>query len=57
MTAAIQTSGLSASLLYWSAGNSQITRGVSAADYAVLLATGLSAWGAAMLAFRRLDVR
>ncbi len=46
-----------ASLLYWSVGNSQITRGVSPADYAVLLATGLSAWGAAMLAFRRLDVR
>jgi len=46
-----------ASLLYWSVGNSQITRGVSAADYAVLLATGLFAWGAAVLAFRRLDVR
>ncbi len=46
-----------ASLLYWSVGNSQITGGVSAADYAVLLATGLCAWGAAVLAFRRLDVR
>jgi ABC-2 type transport system permease protein len=46
-----------ASLLYWSVGNSQITDGVSAADYAVLLATGLLAWGAAVLAFRRLDVR
>jgi ABC-2 type transport system permease protein len=46
-----------ASLLYWSVGNSQITRGVSAADYAVLLAAGLFAGGAAVLAFRRLDVR
>lgn len=46
-----------ASLLYWSVGNSQITRGVSAADYAVLLTTGLLAGGAAVLAFRRLDVR
>jgi hypothetical protein len=46
-----------ASLLYWSVGNSQITQGVSAADYAVLLATGLLAGGAAVLAFRRLDVR
>jgi len=46
-----------ASLLYWSVGNSQITRGVSAADYAVLLATGLFAGAAAVLAFRRLDVR
>ncbi len=46
-----------ASLLYWSVGNSQITRGVSAADYAVLLATGLLAGAATVLAFRRLDVR
>jgi ABC-2 type transport system permease protein len=46
-----------ASLLYWSVGNSEITHGVSPADYAVLLATGLSASGAAVLAFRRLDVR
>ena len=46
-----------ASLLYWSVGNSQITSGVSTADYAVLLATGLLAGGAAVLAFRRLDVR
>ncbi len=46
-----------ASLLYWSVANSQITRGVSTADYAVLLVTGLCAWGAAVLAFRRLDVR
>jgi len=46
-----------ASLLYWSVGNSQITRGVSAPDYAVLLATVLLAWAAAVLAFRRLDIR
>jgi beta-exotoxin I transport system permease protein len=46
-----------ASLLYWSVGNSQLTREVSAASYAVLLATGLLAGAAAVLAFRRLDVR
>jgi beta-exotoxin I transport system permease protein len=54
-------SGLSparyASLLYWSAGDSQIARGVSAAGFAILLAVGICAWLAAVAAFRRLDIR
>jgi beta-exotoxin I transport system permease protein len=45
------------SLFYWSVGNSQISDGVSLGDYAVLIATGLCALAAAMLAFRRLDIR
>jgi hypothetical protein len=44
------------SLFYWSVGNSQISHGVSPADYAVLIITGLCALTAAMLAFRRLDI-
>ena len=44
------------SLFYWSVGNSQLSRGVSAVDYAVLVAVGLCALAAAMLAFRRLDI-
>jgi ABC-2 type transport system permease protein len=44
------------SLFYWSAGNSQISHGVSAGDYAVLIAVGACALAAAMLAFRRLDI-
>lgn len=45
-----------ASLFYWSVGNSQIGRGVSPGDYAVLIGAGLCAFTAAMLAFRRLDI-
>jgi ABC-2 type transport system permease protein len=45
-----------ASLFYWSVGNSQITAGVSLADFAVLVVTGAIAAGAAIVAFRRLDV-
>jgi len=48
--------GRYASLFYWSVGNSQISRGVSVGDYAVLAAVGLCALTAAMLAFRRLDI-
>jgi ABC-2 type transport system permease protein len=45
-----------ATLFYWSVGNSQISRGVSPGDYAVLIVTGLCALAAAVLAFRRLDL-
>ena len=45
-----------ASLFYWSVGNSQLSHGVSAGDYAVLAAVGLCALTAAVLAFRRLDI-
>jgi ABC-2 type transport system permease protein len=48
--------GKYASLFYWSVGNSQISHGVSASDYAVLVTVGLCALTAAMLAFRRLDI-
>jgi ABC-2 type transport system permease protein len=44
------------SLFYWSAGDDQISRGVSAADYAVLIAVGLCALAAAVTAFRRADL-
>jgi ABC-2 type transport system permease protein len=44
------------SLFYWSAGNDQISRGVSAADYAVLIAVGLCALGTAVMAFCRADL-
>jgi ABC-2 type transport system permease protein len=44
------------SLFYWSAGNDQISHGVSAADYAVLTGAGLCALGAAVTAFRRADL-
>jgi beta-exotoxin I transport system permease protein len=44
------------SLFYWSVGNDQIARGVSAADYAVLVGVGLCAVCAATIAFRRLDL-
>ena len=44
------------SLFYWSVGNDQISRGVSAAGYAVLIAAGLSALGIAVTAFRRADL-
>ena len=45
-----------ASLFYWSVGNSQISHGVSVGDYTVLIAVGVCALAAAMLAFRRLDI-
>jgi beta-exotoxin I transport system permease protein len=45
-----------ASLFYWSVGNDQITRGVGLEDYAVLIAVGLCALGAATIAFRRADL-
>lgn len=44
------------SLFYWSAGNNQIARGVSPADYAVLITAGLCALGTAITAFRRADL-
>jgi ABC-2 type transport system permease protein len=42
--------------LYWSAGNDQISRGVSPADFAVLLAVGLAALVAAAVSFGRADL-
>jgi hypothetical protein len=42
--------------LYWSAGNDQISRGVSAAHFAVLLAVALAALVAAVVVFRRADL-
>jgi ABC-2 type transport system permease protein len=45
------------SLLYWAVGNDQITRGVTLTDYLVLVAVGICVLGAAVLAFRRLDLR
>jgi ABC-2 type transport system permease protein len=44
------------SLFYWSVGNDQITRGVSLADAAVLVAVGLCALYAAVRFFERLDL-
>jgi ABC-2 type transport system permease protein len=44
------------SLFYWSAANDQVSRGVSAADYAVLIGVGLCALGAAVTSFRRADL-
>ena len=44
------------SLFYWSVGNDQISRGVSPADYAVLVGVGLCALGAAVATFRRADL-
>ncbi len=44
------------SLFYWSAGNDQISQGVTAADYAVLTAAGLCALTAAVTAFNRTDL-
>ena len=44
------------SLFYWSVGNDQISRGVSMADFTVLIVTGLAALMAAILAFRRADL-
>ena len=44
------------SLFYWSAGNDQISRGVSAVDFAVLIVVGLAVLLAAVVAFRRADL-
>jgi ABC-2 type transport system permease protein len=44
------------SLFYWSAGNDQISRGVSATDFAVLLAVGVAALVGAIIVFRRADL-
>jgi ABC-2 type transport system permease protein len=44
------------SLFYWSVGNNQISHGLSAADLAVLTATGLLALCAAVTAFGRADL-
>lgn len=44
------------SLFYWSAGNDQISKGVSASDFTVLIVTGLCALLAAAVAFRRCDL-
>ena len=46
-----------ASLLFWSVGNDQIATGMSLVDWGVLAGTGLAALGAAVLAFRRLDLQ
>lgn len=44
------------SLFYWSAGNEQITRGVSIVDFTVLIVVGLCALSVAVAAFRRADL-
>ncbi len=44
------------SLFYWSVGNDQISKGVSLADLAVLIAVGLGALFAAILTFHRADL-
>ena len=44
------------SLFYWSVGNDQISRGVSMADFTVLIVVGLAVLMAAVLAFRRADL-
>ncbi|HKD87841.1 MAG TPA: ABC transporter permease subunit [Streptosporangiaceae bacterium] len=44
------------SLLYWSAGSDQISHGVSALDFAVLLVVGLAALAAAVAAFGQADL-
>jgi len=44
------------SLFYWSVGNDQISQGVTAADYAVLIAAGLCVVGIAVTTFRRADL-
>jgi ABC-2 type transport system permease protein len=45
------------SLFYWSVGNDQISRGVSAVDFAVLIVVVLTALGVAVIAFQRADLR
>lgn len=44
------------SLFYWSAGNDQISSGVGVTGFAVLIAVGIGALGAAVVAFRRADL-
>jgi ABC-2 type transport system permease protein len=44
------------SLFYWSVGNDQISKGVSAADFTVLTFAGLCALFAAVAAFRQADL-
>ena len=44
------------SLFYWSVGNDQISKGVSAADFTVLTVAGLCALFAALAAFGRADL-
>jgi ABC-2 type transport system permease protein len=44
------------SLFYWSVGNDQISRGVSVADFTVLIVVGLAVLVAAVLAFSRADL-
>jgi ABC-2 type transport system permease protein len=44
------------SLLYWSVGNDQITKGVSITDFTVLIVVGLCALIAAVAAFRQADL-
>lgn len=44
------------SLFYWSVGSNQISQGTSLADYAVLIASGLLALYATVIAFQRLDL-
>jgi ABC-2 type transport system permease protein len=46
-----------ASLFYWSVADNQVTTGMTIGDYAVLLGAGLCALYAAIIAFRRLDLR
>jgi beta-exotoxin I transport system permease protein len=48
--------GRYASLFYWAVGDDQISKGVSIADYAVLIVVGLIALCAAATAFQRLDL-
>lgn len=45
------------SLLYWSAANDQISRGVSIGDFTVLVVVGLAALCAAVAAFDRADLQ
>ena len=44
------------SLFYWSVGNDQISRGVSMADFTVLILVGLAVLVAAAVTFRRADL-
>ena len=44
------------SLFYWSVGNDQISKGVSIADFTIMIVFGLCALFAAVAAFRRADL-
>ena len=48
--------GRYASLFYWSVGNDQISSGVTVMDLIVLVAVGIAALAAAVIAFRRADL-